>query len=130
MIARSAPCGVCRFSLLERVHCRGGRRTLRFRPRHHFEVGGELNQAAPDRIERLAVALKLRISGSNQVVERSRAAQEDGTALYGSEIATAKVNPKREVELPAGRPAILDCYGKTLDQLRATGRVIEFKPTQ
>jgi hypothetical protein len=33
------------------------------------------------------------------------------------------------VELPANRPANLDCYGKTIDQLRAMGRVSEFQRT-
>jgi hypothetical protein len=29
------------------------------------------------------------------------------------------------VEAPSNRPAALDCYGKTLDQLRAMGRLFE-----
>ena len=36
------------------------------------------------------------------------------------------VNAKGVVEPPSNRPVAIDCYGKTLDQLRSVGRVIEF----
>jgi len=39
------------------------------------------------------------------------------------------VNAKGVVEAPSNRPAVLDCFGKTLDQLRSIGRVIELKRT-
>jgi hypothetical protein len=31
---------------------------------------------------------------------------------------------------PSNRPANLDCFGKTLEQLRTLGRVIEFQPAR
>ena len=34
------------------------------------------------------------------------------------------------VESPSDRPEALDCYGKTLDQLRAMGRLFEFQRTR
>ena len=55
--------------------------------------------------------------------------KEDGTATYmttdGRLLST--VNAKGIVEAPSNRPANLDCFGKTLDQLRAMGRLIEFQ---
>jgi hypothetical protein len=57
--------------------------------------------------------------------------KEDGTGTYvgSSGRLSATVNAKGVVEAPSNRPAALDCYGKTLDQLRAIGRVIELKRT-
>jgi hypothetical protein len=58
--------------------------------------------------------------------------KEDGTATYvgvGRRL-SATVNAKGLVEPPSNRTAALDCYGKTLDQLRAMGRLIEFKRTR
>ena len=42
----------------------------------------------------------------------------------------ATLNAKGVVEAPTNRPAGLDCYGKTLADLRSNGRVMEFKPTK
>jgi hypothetical protein len=43
----------------------------------------------------------------------------------------ATVNAQGVVMAPTNRPAGLDCYGKTLDELRANGRVMEFqRPTK
>jgi hypothetical protein len=55
--------------------------------------------------------------------------KEDGTATYMATDGrlSATVNAKGVVEAPSNRPAKLDCYGKTLDQLRAMGYVIEFQ---
>jgi len=57
--------------------------------------------------------------------------KEDGTATYMSTDGrlSVRVNAMGAVELPANRPANLDCYGKTIDQLRAMGRVSEFQRT-
>ena len=66
----------------------------------------------------------------NWVVGYLQTVQEDGTAIYGSGHLSAKLNAKRVVELPTDRPGTLDCFGKTLDELRATGRLIELQPTQ
>jgi hypothetical protein len=57
--------------------------------------------------------------------------KEDGTSTYvgPSGRLSATVNAKGLVEPPSDRTAALDCYGKTLDQLRAMGRVIELKRT-
>ena len=38
------------------------------------------------------------------------------------------VNAKGIVVVPTNRPAGNDCYGKTLDELRANGRVVDFQP--
>jgi hypothetical protein len=43
---------------------------------------------------------------------------------------SATLNAKGVVEAPTNRPAGVDCYGKTLDELRSKGRVMEFKPTK
>jgi hypothetical protein len=55
--------------------------------------------------------------------------KEDGTATYvGTDgRLSSTVNAKGVVEPPSNRPTTLDCFGKTLDQLRAMGRVIEFQ---
>ena len=42
----------------------------------------------------------------------------------------AMLNAKGIVEAPAGRVANLDCYGKTLDELRSNGRIMEFQRTK
>jgi len=39
----------------------------------------------------------------------------------------ATVSAAGVVEAPTNRPAGLDCYGKTLDELRANGRVMDFQ---
>ena len=55
--------------------------------------------------------------------------REDGSALY---VAPAlgelgvEVNAKGLVETPTDRPASIDCFGKTVKELRAAGRVVEF----
>jgi hypothetical protein len=58
--------------------------------------------------------------------------RKDGSATYlpptGQLAAT--VNAKRMVEPPQNRPAVFDCFGKTLDELRAIGRIIEFQRTR
>ena len=42
----------------------------------------------------------------------------------------ATVNAEGVVVAPTNRPAGLDCYGKTLDELRSKGRVMEFQRTR
>jgi hypothetical protein len=49
-------------------------------------------------------------------------------ALRGRLAAT--VNAKGVVVPPTNRPAGLDCYGKTLDELRSNGRIMEFQRTK
>ena len=39
----------------------------------------------------------------------------------------ATINAKGVVAMPTNRPVGLDCYGKTLDELRSNGRVIELQ---
>ncbi len=58
--------------------------------------------------------------------------KEDGTATYvGTDgRLSATVNSKGVVEPPFNRPANLDCFGKTVDQLRTMGRVIELQRTR
>jgi hypothetical protein len=56
----------------------------------------------------------------------------DGTATYVGPNGrlSGLVNAKGVVEPPSNRPVAIDCYGKTLDQLRAMGRLIEIQRTR
>jgi len=56
--------------------------------------------------------------------------KEDGTVIYSSLTGqlSATVNAKGVVQPPSNRLSG-DCPGKTLEQLRAMGRVIEFQRT-
>jgi hypothetical protein len=40
------------------------------------------------------------------------------------------VDAKGVVRPPTNRPAGVDCYGKTLDELRSMGRIMEFQRTK
>ncbi len=57
---------------------------------------------------------------------------KDGSATYVAPAGDlrATVNANGLVQPPSDRPAGVDCFGKTLDELRAGGRVMEFKRTQ
>jgi hypothetical protein len=54
---------------------------------------------------------------------------KDGDSLYitpdGRLI--VKVNAKGLIEAPTDRRGSVDCYGKTLDELRSSGRILEFQ---
>ena len=52
---------------------------------------------------------------------------KDGSATYVSGDLAVTVNAKGVVQPPSDRPAGGDCFGKTLKELRASGRVMEFK---
>jgi hypothetical protein len=54
---------------------------------------------------------------------------ENGDAMYLSANGKlgATINAKGVVAMPTNRPVGLDCYGKTLDELRSNGRVIELQ---
>ena len=54
----------------------------------------------------------------------------DATYIAPSGTLSATVNAKGVVAAPTNRPAGLDCYGKTLDELRSNGRVMEFQRTK
>jgi len=54
----------------------------------------------------------------------------DGTAIYGRGSLTGTLNARGVMVKPSDRPALLDCYDKSLDQLRAEGRVLEFQRTK
>jgi hypothetical protein len=58
--------------------------------------------------------------------------KEDGTATYVGPNGrlSSTVNAKGVVEPPSNRPVAIDCYGKTVDQLRAMGRLVEFQRTR
>ena len=43
---------------------------------------------------------------------------------------SATLNANGVVQAPTNRPAGVDCYGKTLADLRSNGRVMDFKPTK
>ena len=52
----------------------------------------------------------------------------NGDALYqGPGRLTATVNAKGVVVTPTNRPTTMDCFGKTVDELRAMGRVMDFQ---
>ena len=53
---------------------------------------------------------------------------KDGSATYVSGDLAVTVNAKGVVQPPSDRPAGGDSFGKTLKELRAAGRVMEFKP--
>ncbi len=55
---------------------------------------------------------------------------KDGSATYVSGDLSVTVNAKGLVQPPSDRPAGGDCFGKTLKELRAAGRVMEFKHTR
>src|SRR6186713_2607584 len=51
----------------------------------------------------------------------------DATYLTPDGRLNATVDAKGLVAAPTNRPAGVDCYGKTLDELRSNGRVMEFQ---
>jgi hypothetical protein len=55
--------------------------------------------------------------------------QANGDAVYmaANGKLDATVNAKGVVVAPSNRPTGVDCFGKTLDELRSTGRVMEFQ---
>lgn len=57
---------------------------------------------------------------------------KNGDALYITPDGklSATVNAKGVVAAPNNRAAGVDCYGKTLDELRSTGRIMEFQRTK
>jgi len=57
---------------------------------------------------------------------------KNGDAMYTSLVGNlnATINAKGVVVAPTNRPAGVDCYGKTLDELRSDGRVLEFQRTR
>jgi hypothetical protein len=54
----------------------------------------------------------------------------DATYMTPDGRLSATVNAKGVVAAPTNRPAGLDCYGKTLDELRSSGRIMEFQRTK
>jgi hypothetical protein len=55
--------------------------------------------------------------------------QANGDALYMTADGklSATLSAKGVIAPPSNRPAGVDCYGKTLDELRSNGRVMEFQ---
>jgi hypothetical protein len=51
---------------------------------------------------------------------------KDGSATYVAGDLAVTVDAKGMVKPPSNRPAGGDCFGKTLKELRAAGRVMEF----
>jgi hypothetical protein len=54
----------------------------------------------------------------------------DATYMTPDGRLSATVNAKGVVAAPTNRPAGVDCYGKTLDELRSGGRIMEFQRTK
>jgi hypothetical protein len=54
---------------------------------------------------------------------------KNGDAMYTTPDGrlSATVSAKGLVAAPTNRPAGVDCYGKTLDELRSGGRIMEFQ---
>ena len=55
---------------------------------------------------------------------------QDGSATYVAGGLWATVNAEGLVQPPSNRSAGVDCFGKTLDELRTAGRVMEFKRSE
>lgn len=57
---------------------------------------------------------------------------KSGDALYvtADRRLTTTVNANGLVAMPTNRPAVSDCFGKTLDELRSSGRIMEFQRTK
>ena len=57
---------------------------------------------------------------------------KNGNAIYTTPDGrlSATVNTKGVVQAPTNRPGGVDCYGKTLDELRSSGRIMEFQRTK
>jgi hypothetical protein len=57
---------------------------------------------------------------------------KNGDAIYTTPDGrlSATVNAKGVVAAPTNRPAGVDCYGKTMDELRSNGRIMEFQRTK
>jgi hypothetical protein len=57
---------------------------------------------------------------------------KDGSAVYVAAAGHLRVtvNANGLVQPPSDRPPGVDCFGKTLKELRAEGRVVEFGHTQ
>jgi hypothetical protein len=57
---------------------------------------------------------------------------KNGDAIYMTPDGrlSATVSAKGVVAAPTNRPAGVDCYGKTLDELRSNGRIMEFQRTK
>jgi len=57
---------------------------------------------------------------------------KNGDAIYTTPDGrlSAMVNAKGVVAAPTNRPAGVDCYGKTLDELRSSDRIMEFQRTK
>jgi hypothetical protein len=53
---------------------------------------------------------------------------ENGNATYRGQY-SATLNADRVLVPPTNRAAVIDCYGKSLDQLRAMGRLIPLQRT-
>jgi hypothetical protein len=54
----------------------------------------------------------------------------DATYMTPDGRLSATINAKGVVAAPTNRPAGVDCYGKTLDELRSGGRIMEFQRTK
>jgi hypothetical protein len=54
----------------------------------------------------------------------------DATYIAPDGRLSATVDAKGIVVAPTNRPAGIDCYGKTLDELRSNGRILDFQRTK
>jgi hypothetical protein len=54
----------------------------------------------------------------------------DATYITPDGRLSAIVNAKGVVAAPTNRPVGVDCYGKTLDELRSNGRIMDFQRTK
>jgi hypothetical protein len=95
---------------------------------------GTLSQKVPSGIvaQRLPPDLPLAVICFNEqtqtwAVGYLNLINKDGSATYVSGDLAVTVDAKGVVQPPSNRPAGGDCFGKTLKELRAAGRAMEFK---
>jgi hypothetical protein len=85
------------------------------------ETGKRVSQ--PNTSDQLIVGLSRTTVGASDLFEIN----QNGDVMYlsANEQLGATVDASGTVVAPANRPAGLDCYGKTLDELRSSGRTME-----
>ena len=96
-------------------------------------VSGVLASASPSAAQTFPTDLPLAIicfheQNQGWIVGYLEVVKADGSAVYGRGQLSANLNAERVVEPPANRTAALDCYGKSLNQWRASGRLVDLQP--
>jgi hypothetical protein len=88
---------------------------------------GTIAQTAPPNVP-IAVICYVEQNQSWRVGYLNRINQNgDAEYLTANGKLGATLSAKGVVLAPANRPAVMDCIGKTVDELRANGRVMDFQ---